>query len=96
MTGQTNVGNMRDWVNLIGTNSTGVSTPSNILVNGTASGVSNGGSSNMTLAINLGRTAEASDFEISQLIIWDQALTAAEMVIVSNAITYYMSSGSLQ
>ena len=95
-TAQASLGTQRNWLNCVGTNGSGVSIPSNILVDGSGVGVANVGTGNMTMAINLGRTAETSDFEFSQLIIWDVALTTAEMVVVSNSITNYMNTGFLQ
>ena len=95
-TAQATVGTLRNWLNCVGTNGSGVSIPSNIVVDGTGIGVANAGIGNYTLAINIGRSAEYSDYELSQLIIWDQALTADEMTIVANAITNYMNTGILQ
>ena len=96
-TAQVSVGNLTDWLTCCGTNNSVIQTPNNILLDGVPSGVNNGGSSGGNLAINNAPNspAEVSDFQFSQLIIFDQALTAAEMVIVSNALQNYKATGVL-
>jgi hypothetical protein len=88
-TAQTSVGTITDWLVMCGTNGTN-GTPGNILRDGTAIGTANGGTGNSQLTVN---SFEPSDFALSTVFIWDQALTNAEMVIVSNALKYYLSSG---
>jgi hypothetical protein len=88
-----NRGNVNDWLNFCGTNSTNISVPNNILVDGAAIGNANGGSGGYTLHINNGGSGEYSNFQFSQVLIWDQALTASEMLIVSNALSAYLKSG---
>ena len=51
-------------------------------------------STNYTLCINLYNGGqEQSNFEFSQLIIWDQALTTDEMMCVSNVFNQYLDDG---
>jgi hypothetical protein len=91
-TNQVNVGTQTNWINMVGTNSTSVAAPNNVLLDGAAMAIANGGTGNQILRI--GAPSEASDFQFSHLIIWNQALTAQEMVYVSNAFTSYLSSGT--
>lgn len=92
-TNQTGVGTLDNWLVCCGKNSG--STPNNILLDGVASGTATGGASNQQLFVNTGggNYGETTDFQLSYLIIWDQILTDAEMVTVSNALLYYLSSG---
>ena len=48
-----------------------------------------------TLSINVNGGTEASGFELNQLIIWDRALTSAEMTIVSSSFTRLLATGIL-
>ena len=90
-TSVTSSGTLTDWLVMCGTNGTNNSTPGNILRDGTAIGTANGGTSLAPqLTVN---SFEQSDFALSTVFIWDQALTNEEMVIVSNALSYYLSSG---
>ena len=98
-TAQTYTGQSAGWVNFVATNGiTGYTIPNNIIYNGTAVSNALGGTGNKQLAINcLGICPEeTSDFQFSQLIIWDQVLTPAELIVVSTALTTYLSTGILQ
>lgn len=87
-----------NWVNMCGTNSASVPFPNNILVNKIPSGTRNASSNTSSdiLAININPFSETGDFQFSELIIFDTALTAAQMVIVSNAMDTFMNTGVLQ
>jgi hypothetical protein len=93
-----NMGTFNNWLGCVGTNSTSVSAPNNVLLDGTASGSANGGSGTDTLVINVlgGYTPQACGFGFSQLIIWDVALTTTEMATVATALNTYLSTGVLQ
>ena len=81
-----------NWVCVIGKNSG--STPGNILIDGVASGTATGGAGNYTLGINNGQfTGEYSDFAFNCVMIWDSALTDAEMVLLNNMIYTYKTDG---
>ena len=83
-----------DWLNLVYTNAVAGTnpTPNNILVNGVGTGTLNGAGSvsSSRLGINVFSGGEQSNFQFSQVIIWDVALTPAEMVIVSDAYANYL------
>jgi hypothetical protein len=87
-------GNQDDWIVCCGTNSTLINTPYNILNNGVPMGQSIGGVSGNQLRINNARYANGN-FGFSQLLIFDQLLTADEMVIVSDALKNYLATGIL-
>jgi hypothetical protein len=92
--------NRQDWLVFCSTNSTTVSSPANILLDGIASATANGGYGNNADRMRINRTdtvgnIEPSDFGFSQLLIFDQALTANEMVIVSKALQNYLATGVL-
>ena len=89
-TAQTSVGTQTDWLNMVGTNSTSVSIPNNIIANGTSRGTANGGSGSDRLRIGV---SESSDFQFSHTFIWNQGLTQAELGYVSSAYTSYLSNG---
>lgn len=83
-----------NWLNVVA--KTGGTTPNNALINGVASGTGLSGSAGAISSGQLGVNkygTEKSDFAFAYLIIWDQALTDAEMVIVSTAITDYLITG---
>lgn len=95
-TNTSNVGTQTDWLVACGKNS--ATTPGNILMDGTAVGTTGGGSGggSYTLAINPTSaqfSGETSDWQMSYVLIWDQNLTDAEMVSVSSALQYYLTSG---
>ena len=80
-----------NWVVMCGTNNSGIGIPNNILINGVASGAFSGGVGNDILTIN-NATAfnEPSDFAFQQVFIWDQGLTASQMVTASSMLTNYL------
>jgi hypothetical protein len=87
-----------DWLNCCGTNNPSIGVPNNILIDGVAEAENNGGgcTSDKTMGINIEiGPSEFSDFEFSQLIIFDQFLTSSEMIIVSNAFNNYLQNGVL-
>lgn len=95
-TNQVSTGIKNNWLNFCGT-SGGVA-PSNILVDGVAIGISIGSSPIVSsLSINGGLLypSETSDFEFSQVLIWNVVLTATEMKTVSDAIANYLATGIL-
>ena len=70
--------------------------PNSILVNGVGQGIGVGGDGIASrLAVNMYGGGEKSDFQLAQVLIWDQVLTPAEMVIVSNAYTQFLATGIL-
>lgn len=91
------IGTALNWVGMVGTNSMSVAAPNNVLVDGVALASTNGGLGGGALTINYSTAVpgETSDFQFSQLIIWDQALTAAEMVTVATALNTYLSTGTM-
>jgi hypothetical protein len=85
------------WVNMVGSN-TG-NTPDNVMYNNSSIGLNSGGAGLKQMAINAIGTygsSESSDFEFSQLLIWDVPLTTAQMQIVSAALENYLTTGVLQ
>ena len=84
----------RNWNVFIGKNSGG--TPNNVMANGqgvgTATGGTGGGSYKLT--INNGPYGEASDFALSYVFIWDQALSDTSMQLISAAIHSYLYAGN--
>ena len=90
MTDQVGVGNVDDWVVVCGKNNG--TAPNNILVDGVGKGTVNGGTGSGKLAINK-YSNETSDWALSYVFIWDQNLTDAEMVVVSNTLKQYLVDG---
>jgi len=85
-----NTGTATNWVNMV--IKTGGTTPNNVLLDGSPIGTAtNTSTPSGTLGIN---QWEQSDFGFSYLMIWDQALTDAEMVIVSGQLAFYLSTGN--
>ena len=87
-----------NWANMCYTN--GLSgtnpTPNNVLLNGVGIGNANGGDNVVSrLGINIFTGGEQSRFQISQLLIWDSALTPTEIGIVSASYTRYLLTGIL-
>jgi len=81
-----------NWLCTIGKNSG--STPGNILLDGVASGTASGGTGNNILTLNTGlASSQLSDFAFSCVIIWNTALTDAEMVLLNNMIDQYKIDG---
>ena len=91
ITDHQNVGTVDDWVVVCGKNNG--TAPNNILVDGTPSGINPGGSGGKTLTINKYTGGETSDWALSYVFIWDQNLTDAEMVVVSNTLKQYLMDG---
>jgi len=89
--------NLNNWLIMCSKN--GGTSPNNILVDGTSTGAIDGTSANSygsgTLCINNNTdpTKGYSDWALSYIIIWDQFLTDAEMVTVSNTFNSYLSTG---
>ena len=79
------IGVLTNWVVICGKN---VGTfPKNILVDGIASGVVEGGLGFSVLCINLGKYREDdSDWAFRELMIWNTALSDAEMAVASTAL----------
>jgi hypothetical protein len=96
LTSNASLGTMTDWLNACGTKNA-VAVPNNVLFDGVPSGTASGGSIsiNSNLTINAGEYS-GSNFQFSQLLIFDQVLTATEMVLVSNAFKNYLSTGNLK
>ena len=94
-TDQIGAGVSTDWLNFITTS--GNTSPNNILRDGVGVGISAGSNAIVSeLAINIGPYSnEVSNWGLTQLIIWNQVLTPAEMVIVSNAFTQFLATGVL-
>lgn len=91
-----NTGVKSDWLVCSGTNSTIVNVPNNVLLDGVPVGTALGlSTADDILSINGFNDAQPSDFSFSQLFIFDQALTANEMTIVSNALMNYLATGIL-
>ena len=83
-----------DWIVTCATN--GGSTPTNVYINGSSAGIATGGSgNNSNLCINAnGSIGEKSDWSFCYLIIWDQALSSSQLLIVSKALNEYLSIGT--
>lgn len=91
----TSTGTLLNWLNSCATSSS--TGPNNILMDGVGVGLNVGGNGVVSpLSINLCQGGETSDFEFSQLIIWDQVLTDTELLVVSTALNTYLSTGVLQ
>ena len=78
------VGLQTDWNVMCGKN--GGSIPNNILVDGMARGIWAGGAGSSVLGINSSPSSEDSDWAFRELMIWNTALSDADMVIVSTAL----------
>ena len=82
-----------NWLVMCGGNSsdnTNNPTPGNMLVNGESSGLANGGVGNLTLGIG---AQYGSNFSFQQVLIWNVALTNAQLLQVSNAMMSYLQTG---
>ena len=95
-TNQVNTGTITNWLNFCTTS--GNTFPNNVLLDGNGVGIASGSNGVVSkLAINIGPFVnEKSDWSFSQLIIWNQVLTPAEMVIVSTSFTNFLATGVLQ
>ena len=86
------IGNIDDWLCCIGKNSGNI--PGNILIDGFENGMKTGGSGNASLRVNAGvASAELSDWALSCVMIWDQALTDQEMILLNDVIDNYKNTG---
>jgi hypothetical protein len=88
-------GPLDNWLVCCGSNkasSLSQTIPNNILIDGVARGTgNNAGSTTTNLVIN--SVTELSDWNFSQVFIWDQQLTNAELLVVSNALIQYLVDG---
>ena len=84
-----------NWVVTVGTNSTSIATPNNIIVNGVPSGTANGGAGGYKLSINGNPYSQQSDFAFNHVLIWDQELTVAQMITISDILVKYLSTGDI-
>lgn len=83
---------VNNWVVTCGKNNG--TAPDNILIDGVARGQRNGGIGGQTgMTINGNPFGELSDWAFSHVFIWDQNLSNAEMVMVSNALMQYLVDG---
>jgi hypothetical protein len=89
-----------NWVVMCGKNVG--STPNNILANSQPIGTVSGGTGGITLCVNDGldengnnSANEQSDFQVSQVMIWDTALTDASMTYVSTVMQNYLNTGQM-
>ena len=91
--GASSVTAQQNWVYTSTTNGS-VAVPNNVVVNGVASGYfNNTGHSARTLAIN-NNSGESTDFQFSQMFIWDSVFTAAQLMTVNLFMKTYLSTGS--
>ena len=81
-----------DWTVLCGKNSG--TTPNNILVDGYPWGTAVTGPETVDTMVINAFTSEQSDFQFSQLMIWNQALSDADMLTASGYLMSYLYSGS--
>ena len=91
-TNQTSIGTLDDWLCCIGKNdprATGFS--SNILLDGSPYAIATGGTGNYNLGVNF--DYEQSDWALSCVMIWNQHLTDAEMVLLNNMVNQYKTDG---
>lgn len=77
--------------------SSGVAPPNNVLCNSISNGLTISPITPFTsrLGINTNGLTDASGFELSQLFIWDQALTYVEMQVMSEKFRQFLASGTL-
>ena len=81
-----------DWICVVGKNVG--SSAGSILYDGVANSINSNGTGNYTLGINNGiYPAEYGDWAFSCVMIWDTALTDAEMLLLNGMINTYKSSG---
>ena len=66
----------------------------NVMTNGEAKGTGTSGTGNLQLGINIPTWSnEFCSFQVSDVLIWDQALTDDEMVLVSDKLMQYLVDG---
>ena len=77
--------------------SSGVAPPNNVLCDSVSNGLTISAITPFTsrLGINTNGLTNASGFELSQLFIWDQALTYVEMLVMSEKFRQFLASGTL-
>lgn len=92
ITNTTTKGTLTDWLNCCA--KTGGSAPNNVLVDGTASGTDINGTS-LTTALSINGIEPTVDWAFSRIYIFDQALTNAELVILSNGLTSFLANGAI-
>ena len=91
ITSSTGIGTVDNWATMVSKNSG--TTPGNIIVDGSARGIATGGSGGYNLGINNNIYGETSDWALSCVMIWNQALTDAEMVTLNTIVANYLSTG---
>lgn len=90
------IAQQQQWHSFVCVRGNSVLFPNNIMLDGVGLGASQiGGFSVGQLAINDSQYNEYSQFEISQVIVFDVSLTQAEMLIVSNSFNNYKTTGIL-
>jgi hypothetical protein len=90
-------GSIPDWLNMCVV-SNGTNSANNIIVNGVPKGVLSITPNNTInqLGINTSSYLEKSTFELSQVIIFDQALTPVQVKVITDAFANYLITGVLQ
>jgi len=90
-----NIGNVNDWIVSVGTNSTSIPTPNNILVDNNPIATDNGGNmvSNDGISINKNCCGQNSNWSFSELIIWDLPISQYQMNVVSKALNNMLTDG---
>jgi hypothetical protein len=84
-----------DWIVTCGTNSTSISTPNNIIIDGIGRGINNGGPGGVQMSINSNQYNEDSDFALNHVLIWDRGLTVPEMRSITTTLQNYLATGSI-
>lgn len=88
------VTNVTDWVCTIGTNRTTGTVGGNVIANGVKRGTALGGGTSTALTINNGFiTGQNSDWAMSCILIWDTALTDAQMIELNQLVNNYKETG---
>jgi hypothetical protein len=92
-TNQTSYGNLTDWLVMCGNNGSTIKYSN--LEDSNPVGIASGGQGNDIFGINncSQTSGEQSTWQLSYVMIWDQVLTDAEMLIVSKALQNYLSTG---
>jgi hypothetical protein len=87
-------GTITNWVNMV--TKTGGTAPNNLLLDTSAIGnatIASSPSATMVINNHTAYGGEYSDFGFSYLMIWDQVLTDAEMIVVSDQLQFYLNTG---
>ena len=88
------VGVLTNWLVTCGKNSGSI--PNNILIDGVAAGTAAEGSGNSVLCINLiSNPVDVSDWAFRELMIWNTALSDAEMLAASTALRVSLLYGQV-